>query len=36
MTESPKRMPSRLAVDIAMIVGSAIIISAISFWVGVL
>ena len=36
MTESPKRMPSRLAIDIVVIVTSAIILSVVSFWVGVL
>jgi hypothetical protein len=36
MTESTKRMSSRLAIDVAVIVASAIIISAVSFWVGVL
>jgi hypothetical protein len=36
MTESTKRMPSRLTIDIAVIVVCAIVISAVSFWIGVL
>ena len=36
MTESGRRRPSRLTLDIAVIIISAVIISAFSFWLGVL
>jgi hypothetical protein len=36
MTESTKRWRSRLAIDIALIFVSAIIIAAVSFWAGAL